>query len=165
MADAPNLKTEVKNEPNVVPMIDIMLVLLIIFMIVTPIISAGFQATMPWAKEIENRPEEEGDIILGIDTRGHYYLDPGTKEIGQVCRMGDASCNQEERLEGMLRAIYDARTKDKIIYLRAHKELDYGVIQDAVEVCRRAGVRVMAVVAEERRVLPGQARAQLEGGE
>ena len=39
----------VKSEPNVVPMIDIMLVLLIIFMIVTPIISSGFQATMPLA--------------------------------------------------------------------------------------------------------------------
>ena len=65
----------------------------------------------------------------------------------------------------MLRAIYDARTKDKIIFLRAHKDLEYGVIQDAVEVCRSAGVRVMAVIAEERRVLPGQARVRMEGGE
>ena len=164
MADLPSTKTDVKNEPNVVPMIDIMLVLLIIFMIVTPIISAGFQATMPWAKEIESRPEEEGDVILGIDTRGQYYLDPGTKEIGVVCRRDDSACNQEERLEGMLRAIYDARTKDKIIYLRAHKDLEYGHIQDAVEVCRNAGIRVMAVVAEERRVMPGQARTQMEEG-
>jgi biopolymer transport protein ExbD len=165
MADLPNTRTDVKNEPNVVPMIDIMLVLLIIFMIVTPIISAGFQATMPWAREIENRPEEEGDIILGIDTRGQYYLDPGTKQIGVVCRLGDDACDQESRLEGLLRAIYDARTKDKIIYLRADKGLAYGVVQDAVEVCRGAGVRVMAVVAEERRVLPGQARSRMEGGD
>ena len=148
-------KTRVKNEPNVVPMIDIMLVLLIIFMIVTPIISAGFQATMPYAKEIENRPEEDGDIILGIDTRGQYFLDPGTKQIGVV---------PEGQLETMLRAIYDARTKDKILYLRAHNDLDYGTIQDAVEICRKAGVRVLATIAEERRVLPGQARASMEGG-
>jgi len=149
-------KTQVKNEPNVVPMIDIMLVLLIIFMIVTPIISAGFQATMPYAKEIENRPEEDGDIILGIDTRGQYFLDPGTKQIGVV---------PEGQLETMLRAIYDARTKDKILYLRAHNDLDYGTIQDAVEICRKAGVRVLATIAEERRVLPGQARASTEGGD
>ncbi len=148
-------KTKVKNEPNVVPMIDIMLVLLIIFMIVTPIISAGFQATMPYAKEIENRPEEDGDIILGIDTRGQYFLDPGTKQIGVV---------PEGQLETMLRAIYDARTKDKILYLRAHSDLEYGTIQDAVEICRKAGVRVLATIAEERRVLPGQARASVEGG-
>lgn len=148
-------KTQAKNEPNVVPMIDIMLVLLIIFMIVTPIISAGFQATMPYAKEIENRPEEDGDIILGIDTRGQYYLDPGNKQIGVV---------PEGALESMLRAIYDARTKDKILYLRAHSDLEYGTIQDAVEICRKAGVRVLATIAEERRVLPGQARAAMEGG-
>jgi biopolymer transport protein TolR len=149
-------KTNAKNEPNVVPMIDIMLVLLIIFMIVTPIISAGFQATMPYAKEIENRPEEDGDIILGIDTRGQYFLDPGTKQIGRV---------PEGQLETMLRAIYDARTKDKILYLRAHNDLEYGTIQDAVEICRKAGVRVLATIAEERRVLPGQARAAMEGGD
>jgi biopolymer transport protein ExbD len=149
-------KTKAENRPNVVPMIDIMLVLLIIFMIVTPIISAGFQATMPYAKEIENRPEEDGDIILGIDTRGQYFLDPGTKEIGIV---------PEGALEGMLRAIYDARTKDKILYLRAHNDLEYGQIQDAVEICRQAGVRVLATIAEERRVMPGQARAAREGGD
>ena len=165
MADDVKFKTSVKNEPNVVPMIDIMLVLLIIFMIVTPIISSGMQATMPWAKEIESRPEEEGDVILGIDMRGQYYLDPGTKQIGVVCREGDASCNQDARLEELLRSIYDVRTKDKIIYLRAHSDLDYGRIQDAVEVCRSSGVRVMAVIAEERRVLPGQARSAMEGGD
>ncbi len=149
-------KTGVKTEPNVVPMIDVMLVLLIIFMIVTPIISAGFQATMPYAREIENRPEEDGDIILGIDTRGQYFLDPGTKKIGIV---------PEGALESMLRAIFDARTKDKILYLRAHNDLEYGDIQDAVEICRSAGVRVLATIAEEQRVMPGQARAVREGGD
>ena len=151
-----SIKTNVKTEPNVVPMIDVMLVLLIIFMIVTPIISAGFQATMPYAKQIESRPEEDGDIILGIETRGQYFLDPGTKKIGVV---------PEGALEGMLRAIFDARTKDKILYLRAHNDLDYGVIQDAVEICRTAGVRVLATIAEERRVAVGQARAAREGGD
>ena len=42
----------VKAEPNVVPMIDVMLVLLIIFMVVTPIIASGFEATMPQGKNI-----------------------------------------------------------------------------------------------------------------
>jgi biopolymer transport protein TolR len=151
-------KTAAKNEPNVVPMIDIMLVLLIIFMIVTPIISSGMQATMPYAKEIQDRPEEDGDVVLGIDTRGAYFLDAGTGEIRRVCGSGDASCDQEALLEQYLRAVYDARTKDKILYLRAHSELDYGVIQDAVEIARKAGVRVLATISEERRVLPGQAR-------
>ena len=45
-------RTSVKSEPNVVPMIDIMLVLLIIFMIVTPLIAAGFKAELPKAKNL-----------------------------------------------------------------------------------------------------------------
>jgi biopolymer transport protein ExbD len=143
-------KSNAENRPNVVPMIDVMLVLLIIFMIVTPIISSGMQATIPHAKEVDPRAEEDGDIVLGIDTRGRYYLDPGTGETGVVCRSGDAACDQDARLQELLTSIYTARTVDKILYMRAHNELPYGVIQDAVEVCRVAGVRVLANIAEER---------------
>ena len=142
-------KSNAENRPNVVPMIDVMLVLLIIFMIVTPIISAGMQATMPHAKEVETRAEEDGDVVLGIDTRGRYYLDPGTGETGVICRAGDAACDQEALLEEYLTRIYTARTIDKILYMRAHNELPYGVIQDAVEICRVSGVRVLANIADE----------------
>ena len=138
-----------ENRPNVVPMIDVMLVLLIIFMIVTPIISAGMQATMPHAKSVETRAEEDGDVVLGIDTRGRYYLDPGTGETGVICRAGDAACDQEALLEEYLTRIYTARTIDKILYMRAHNELPYGTIQDAVEICRVSGVRVLANIADE----------------
>ena len=138
-----------ENRPNVVPMIDVMLVLLIIFMIVTPIISAGMQATMPHAKAVETSAEEDGDVVLGIDTRGRYYLDPGTGETGVICRSGDAACNQEALLEEYLTRIYNARTLDKILYMRAHNELPYGTIQDAVEICRSSGVRVLANIADE----------------
>ena len=60
---------------NVTPMIDVMLVLLIIFMIVTPAITAGFQATVPRAMNPESREENEGEIRLGIDKDGKFYLD------------------------------------------------------------------------------------------
>ncbi len=140
-------KSQVKNEPNVVPMIDVMLVLLIIFMIVTPIISAGFQAKMPFAKSLESRPEEDGDIVLGIDNEGNFFLDPGTGKIGPV---------PGGKLEEYLTSIFEARTKDKIMYLKAHNGLDYGVVQDAVEIARSAGVRVLATIAEEQREMPNR---------
>ena len=138
-----------ENRPNVVPMIDVMLVLLIIFMIVTPIISAGMQATMPHAKAVETSAEEDGDVVLGIDTRGRYYLDPGTGETGVICRLGDDACDQTQLLEQYLTRIYTSRTIDKILYMRAHNELPYGTIQDAVEICRSSGVRVLANIADE----------------
>ena len=65
----------VKAEPNVTPMIDVMLVLLIIFMIVVPAINAGFKAVPPQGVNLKSHPEEEEDVVLGIDANGQYFLD------------------------------------------------------------------------------------------
>ena len=67
-------QTAVKSEPNVMPMIDVMLVLLIIFMIVTPLIAAGFKATLPKGKNLDPRPEGDNEVVLGIDEAGRYFL-------------------------------------------------------------------------------------------
>lgn len=126
--------TAVKAEPNVIPMIDIMLVLLIIFMIVTPLIANGFQATMPVGENLDKRPEGDGEVILGIDQAGGYFLNgvPISPDV----------------LPDQLKAIYAAREEDKILYFRADKGLKYARIQDAVEMARQAGVRVMAAITE-----------------
>jgi biopolymer transport protein ExbD len=60
----------VKAEPNVTPMIDVMLVLLIIFMIVIPTISAGFNAQPPVGVNLKPHPEEDQDQVLGIAADG-----------------------------------------------------------------------------------------------
>jgi biopolymer transport protein TolR len=127
-------QTSVRSEPNVVPMIDIMLVLLIIFMIVTPLIAAGFRATMPKGKNLDPRPEGENEVILGIDDAGRYFRN------GRPLPEGT--------LEDQLRGIFAARTEDKILYFKADNQLKYGKIQEAVETARRSGVRVMAAITE-----------------
>jgi biopolymer transport protein ExbD len=128
-------RTSVKAEPNVIPMIDIMLVLLIIFMIVTPLIAAGFKATMPKGKNLDSRPEGENEIIMGIDASGNYFLN-GKGPVDPVV------------LEDQLKAMYAARTEDKILYFKADNQLAFGKIQDGVEIARRAGARVMAAITE-----------------
>jgi len=115
-------------------MIDIMLVLLIIFMIVTPLIAAGFRATMPKGKNLDPRPEGENEVILGIDDEGRYFLN------GRPLPEGT--------LEDQLRGIFAARTEDKILYFKADNKLKFGKIQEAVETARRSGVRVMAAITE-----------------
>src|SRR5512139_3892788 len=105
-------RTTVKAEPNVIPMIDIMLVLLIIFMIVTPLIAAGFKATMPKGKNLDARPEGENEIILGIDAGGNYFLD-GKGPVDPVV------------LEEQLKAMYAARSEDKILYFKADNNLKF----------------------------------------
>ena len=137
---ASSSKVAVKADINVTPMIDVMLVLLIIFMIVTPLITAGFQATLPRGANPENRPEGPEEIILGISNKGEFYLD-----IGQGARpIADAD------LPGRLTGLYAMRTKDKILFLKADKDIQFGRVQEAVEIARRAGVRVVGAIAEQR---------------
>jgi biopolymer transport protein ExbD len=127
-------QTTVKSEPNVVPMIDVMLVLLIIFMIVTPLIAAGFKATLPKGKNLDPRPEGDNEVVLGIDQAGRYFLNQRPIAAGA--------------LEDQLRSVFAARTEDKILYFKADNQLKYGQVQEAVETARRAGVRVMAAITE-----------------
>src|SRR5688572_31891037 len=104
----------VKAEPNVVPMIDIMLVLLIIFMLVVPAISAGFQAVPPQGTNLKPHPEEERDQVLGIDADGQYFL--------------NKSQIPNAELPQRLKAIYENREEDKLLYVKAHKDLEYGKV-------------------------------------
>jgi biopolymer transport protein TolR len=126
--------TSIKSEPNVIPTIDIMLVLLIIFMIVTPLIANGFKATMPQGKNLDKRPEGDGEVVLGIDAAGGYFLNGVAIPV--------------ETLQDQLTTIYNARPEDKVMYFRADKDLQYGKIQEAVEIARKAGVRVMAAITD-----------------
>jgi biopolymer transport protein TolR len=129
-------RTSVKSEPNVVPMIDIMLVLLIIFMIVTPLIAAGFKATLPKGKNLDPRPEGDNEVVLGIDQAGNYFLNGRPLPDGA--------------LEDQLRSMFATRTEDKILYFKADNQLRYAKVQEAVETARKAGVRVVAAITEPR---------------
>jgi biopolymer transport protein TolR len=128
--------TAVKSDINVTPMIDVMLVLLIIFMIVTPLIAAGFKATLPKGKNLDPRPEGDNEVVLGIDQSGRYFLN------------GRPLAGGANALEDQLRSIFAARTEDKILYFKADNQLKYSKVQEAVETARRSGVRVMAAITE-----------------
>ena len=138
MAMSAGSSGEVKAEPNVTPMIDVMLVLLIIFMLVVPAISAGFQAVPPQGQNLKPRPEEDTDQVLGIDAGGIYYLN--TRPI------------RSEDLETRLKEIYDVRTVDKILFVKAHRELEYSKVLDALDIASRNGVRMTGMITDQ---LPG----------
>ena len=132
---------------NVTPMIDVMLVLLIIFMIVTPAITAGFQATIPRAMNPESREEADGEIRLGIDRDGKFYLDI----TGTTGKYTGPRYISDEDLPGQLTALYAARTVDKVMYLKADEGVEFGRIQEALDIARKAGVRVVGAIAEQER--------------
>src|SRR6266403_83656 len=117
---------EVAANINVTPMIDVMLVLLIIFMIVTPAITAGFQASIPRAKNPDSKEEGEGEIRLGIDKDGKFYLDITDPRTGKYT--GPRSVSDAD-LPAQLTNLYANRTVDKILYLRADEGIEFSRVQ------------------------------------
>src|SRR3954464_2090541 len=128
----------VQSTPNVTPMVDVMLVLLIIFMVVAPALLAGFNADPPQAQNIKDHPEDEkSDQVLGIDKDGNYYLNK--KPIRQ------------EDVAAALKRIYVDQTRDDyIMYLKADKNLDYSKVIDAMDVAMHNGVRMVGMVGEQK---------------
>src|SRR5690242_16897762 len=153
MAMAVGSSSGVKSDINVTPMIDVMLVLLIIFMIVTPVLTSGFQAKMPQGKNLEPKPEEDGDIVLGIDNKGDFFLNPGTGKIGPVSAASAPDAQKLADLQNALTAVFANRTKDKILFFKADQNLHYKRIEEALEIARKSGVRVLAAITEEKRSL------------
>lgn len=131
----PSGKSSVRAEPNVTPMIDVMLVLLIIFMIIVPSIQSGFKAIPPKGSNLKPRPEQDTDQVLGIDANGVYWL--------------NRNAVQHDALGPMLKNIYDARTEDKILYVKADAGLAYGKVLDALDVAAHNGVRISAMISDQ----------------
>ncbi|MFL5560216.1 MAG: ExbD/TolR family protein [Gemmatimonadaceae bacterium] len=128
--------SEVQATPNVTPMIDVMLVLLVIFMVVAPALLAGTAAVPPAAAWSVSRPEDPADHVLGIDAQGRLNL-------------GKASIAHDE-LPALLQSIYGDMSGDRILYIRADKDVDYGVVLDAMRIARQSGVAVVGMITEQR---------------
>jgi biopolymer transport protein ExbD len=128
----------VQSTPNVTPMVDVMLVLLIIFMVVAPALLAGFNAEPPQAQNIKDHPEDaETDQVLGIDKDGNYYLNK--KPI-----------RSEDVAPALHRIYIEATREDKVLYLKADKGLDYSKVLDALDIAMHNGVVVAALIGDQK---------------
>ncbi|MDB4876350.1 MAG: hypothetical protein JWM41_2796 [Gemmatimonadetes bacterium] len=128
----------VASTPNVTPMVDVMLVLLIIFMVVAPALLAGFNAEPPIAQNIKDHPEDDKtDQVLGIDKDGKFYLNK--KPI------------KPEDVGPALKHIYVDQTRDDyIMYFKADKNLDYSKVLDAMDLAMKNGVRVVGMISDQK---------------
>jgi biopolymer transport protein TolR len=118
---------------NVTPMIDVMLVLLIIFMVVTPILTQ-YEATPPSA--ITARPEPDDNVVtIGIDRGGSFYVENDAVAPLQL------AASLESALSGQAFG-------ERLVYLRADRSVSYARIMDAVEAAREAGVATIGAITE-----------------
>lgn len=127
-------KEDVKSEPNVVPLCDVLLVLLIIFMVVTPLVKKGVDVRLPTALNMIDYPENP-ELILSIKKDGALFL--GQEQVTM------------ENLSVMLEELMLTAT-DKKLYLRADQDLEFGVVVDIIAPLKEAGIEVVGIIAEKK---------------
>lgn len=134
------MRSSVQSAPNVTPMIDVMLVLLIIFMMMVPTLLDGFVVEPPAAQNFRDHPNDSTDVTLGIDANGNYYLN----------RVRVA----QRDLGTRFRAIYGNGTPKHVLYLKADHSLHYETVLAAMDSARNNGVAVIGMISQQ----PGDAR-------
>ncbi len=125
---------------NVTPMADIMIVLLIIFMVITPMLQKGVDVKLPQAGNTSVRKDEAKTIIVAINKNNDTYLQVGNNPSQKV----DAA----ELLPQVKERLQDLQEGSRMIYLKAHDQLPYSDVMKVMDLCREAGVEEVALIAE-----------------
>lgn len=132
------------SEINVVPMVDVMLVLLIIMMIVAPLLQQGVPVTLPLAANSSEKPETQDQTVVTIDRGKNVYLNAIPVPSGQL----------QSRVTTALED-----KSDKIVIIKADEETPYSAVMDTMDELRAAGIEDMGLITETRR------KTQAQGGE
>ena len=122
---------------NVTPMADIMIVLLIIFMVITPMLSKGVDVKLPVASNTAERKDEPKTITVAIRRDTTTYVN------GIVVGKPEIIPQVKERLE-------EAPEGSKMVFLKADTELPYSEVMKVMDDLREAGVEEIALIAEPR---------------
>ena len=123
-----------KSEPNVVPLCDILLVLLIIFMVITPVLQKGIDIKLP-----ETSTADEGGggvstaIVLTMESDRTIKINQDVVELNL--------------LENRLRDMYQIR-QDKTIFIRADESLPYQDVLRIIDIAKGAGIETLGVIPE-----------------
>lgn len=122
------------SQINVVPFVDVMLVLLVVFMITAPMMSQGVKVDLPRTKTVHTLPQESEKLVLTIKENRTIHLDEYEVEL--------------EELEKYLKKVLEEK-EDKFLYLRADNEVPHGFVVKVMTAVRTAGIERMGIVAEK----------------
>ena len=123
---------------NVTPMADIMIVLLIIFMVITPLLQKGVDVRLPQAGNTKERKDEPRTIVVAVKKDKTTYL--GTQRL-----------DDQNQLQPLVKErLQDLPEGSRMIYLKADDALPYSEVMKVMDLCREAGVEEVALIAERK---------------
>jgi len=132
----------VQSEINVTPMVDIMLVLLIIFMVVTPFLQQGITVALPKNMnnpDVDPRIIKESSVVISVPNDGEYYL--GKKKIQKE--------ELSDKVDAMLKLIKNEQ--DRIVYIKSGVGVSYGDVVNVINEVRKLGVDKIGLVADKKK--------------
>jgi biopolymer transport protein TolR len=136
MAGGDTGSNSTKSEPNVVPLCDILLVLLIIFMVVTPLIQKGAVVQLPEAVNYRVEPEPGKMTEVTLKKNGEIYLNNTLIEAKDLV----------SKIESIFE---DEKNSESKVLLKADIEIEYGKVVDLMDLIKRANVEVVGLVTEQ----------------
>ena len=125
----------IKSDINVTPLVDVVLVLLIIFMVLTPFLQKGFDMEIPQESTTEVF-QDPTKLQLILTVRGDSRMYLNKTEVSRNNLMDEVS----KAVRGH---------KDKLMFVQADSELDYGYVVQLMDLCRQAGVETVALITKE----------------
>ena len=128
-------RPEVKADINVTPLVDVVLVLLIIFMVVTPMIASGVAVDLPRTSNHSRKPDDGKDIIVSIARDGHIYI--GTQPLPRVEELGRAIV-AERRL-----------APHKTVFVKGDLRAHYGAVRRAMQSLHDVNIQDIVLGTEE----------------
>ncbi|HTW32327.1 MAG TPA: biopolymer transporter ExbD [Candidatus Sulfotelmatobacter sp.] len=149
-----NEGAKVSSEINVTPMVDVMLVLLIIFMVVTPMLQKGISVDM--AKVNNPEPMQDADkedaMLVSITRDGKIYF--GSEQLQDV---GSLTTKVKDRLA--------SNSQSKQVYVKADMRTRFGSLVEVVDAVRAAGVDDLGLLTDQRKTAPGAPPAPATPGQ
>jgi biopolymer transport protein TolR len=142
-------KRRLMGEINVVPYIDVMLVLLIIFMVTAPMLSQGVKVDLPKAGGEAIEPDHLEALVLSIDRDGRFYLNLGNPDVAQ----------SDERIEE-LASIALRREPERPVLVKADRTVDYGRVVEGMVLLQRSGAQKVGFATDPSSSTPPKAGAR-----
>lgn len=145
-------KSGFQSEINVTPMVDIMLVLLIIFMVVTPFLQQGI--TVPIPRDLKNPDEDqainkETSVIVSVVCRppDSPQCTPETTEV----YLGKKKVNMDDLKTQVEKALQNKKEEDRIVYVKSGVNVSYGEVVKVINAVREKGIDKIGLVADKKK--------------